>query len=76
MPKKSYTKGIKKEEILMNQEKIGKLITTLRKEKKLTQKELANILGVSDKSYQNGKEEFVYLMFLYLNHYVKFWVLR
>lgn len=34
----------------MNQEKIGKLITTLRKEKKLTQKELANILGVSDKS--------------------------
>lgn len=48
--KKSYTKGIKKEEIFMNQEKIGKLITTLRKEKKLTQKELANILGVSDKS--------------------------
>lgn len=34
----------------MNQEKIGKHITTLRKEKKLTQKELANILGVSDKS--------------------------
>lgn len=34
----------------MNQEKIGKLITTLRKEKKLTQKELAIMLGVSDKS--------------------------
>lgn len=34
----------------MNQEKIGRLITTLRKEKKLTQKELANILSVSDKS--------------------------
>lgn len=34
----------------MNQEHIGKLITSLRKEKKLTQKELATILGVSDKS--------------------------
>lgn len=34
----------------MDQEKIGKLINTLRKEKKWTQKELADLIGVSDKS--------------------------
>ncbi len=34
----------------MNQEQIGKLIATCRKEKKLTQKELASILNVTDKS--------------------------
>lgn len=34
----------------MDQEKIGKFISILRKEKKLTQKELATLLGVSDKS--------------------------
>lgn len=42
----------------MNQEKIGKLIAECRKEKKLTQNELANVLGVSDKSvskWENGK---------------------
>ncbi len=42
----------------MNQEKIGKFIKTLRKEKKLTQSELATKLGVTDKSisnWENGK---------------------
>lgn len=42
----------------MNQEKIGRLIAELRKEKKLTQAELALKLGVSDKSvskWENGK---------------------
>ena len=42
----------------MNQEKIGKFIKTLRKEKKLTQNELATKLGVTDKSisnWENGK---------------------
>jgi len=42
----------------MNQEKIGKFISTLRKEKKLTQSELATILGVTDRSisnWENGK---------------------
>lgn len=34
----------------MNQEQIGKFIATLRKEKKLTQKDLSNILNVTDKS--------------------------
>ena len=42
----------------MNQEKIGKFIKTLRKEKKLTQSELATKLEVTDKSisnWENGK---------------------
>lgn len=34
----------------MNQEKIGKFINTCRKEKKLTQEELAEKLNVSNKS--------------------------
>lgn len=42
----------------MNQEKIGKFISKLRKEKNLTQEELAEKLGVSSKSisrWENGK---------------------
>ncbi len=42
----------------MNQEKIGKFIQQLRKEKKLTQQELAEKLGVTDKSignWENGR---------------------
>lgn len=35
---------------LMDQEKIGKFIAKLRKEKSMTQVELANKLGVSNKS--------------------------
>ena len=34
----------------MNQEKIGKFIATLRKEQSMTQKDLAQKLGVSDKT--------------------------
>ncbi|MBO5414658.1 MAG: helix-turn-helix transcriptional regulator [Bacilli bacterium] len=42
----------------MNQEKIGKFISKLRKEKKLTQEQLAEKLGVTSKSisrWENGK---------------------
>ena len=42
----------------MEQEKIGKFIANLRKEQKLTQEELAEKLGVTDKSvsrWENGK---------------------
>ena len=42
----------------MDQEKIGKFIASLRKEKKLTQVQLAEKLGVTDKSvsrWENGK---------------------
>ena len=37
----------------MNQEKIGKFILECRKNKKLTQSELAEKLGVTDKSVSN-----------------------
>lgn len=37
----------------MNQEKIGKFIAQIRKEKKLTQKELADKLGVTDRAISN-----------------------
>ena len=37
----------------MNQEKIGKFISEKRKDKKLTQSELAEKLGVTDKSISN-----------------------
>ncbi len=42
----------------MNQEKIGKFITECRKEKNLTQNELANKLGITDKAiskWENGR---------------------
>ena len=42
----------------MNQERIGKFIAECRKENKLTQEQLANKLGVTDKSisrWENGK---------------------
>jgi transcriptional regulator with XRE-family HTH domain len=45
-------------ENFMNQEKIGKFIAKMRKEKNLTQAELAEELGVSDRSisnWENGK---------------------
>ena len=42
----------------MNQEKIGKFIAALRKKQNLTQEQLAEKLGVTDKSvsrWENGK---------------------
>lgn len=42
----------------MNQEKIGKFIAQCRKEKKITQQELANKIGVTDKAiskWENGR---------------------
>jgi len=42
----------------MNQEKIGKFIKTLRTEKKMTQQELANKIGVTDRAiskWENGR---------------------
>ena len=48
---------MKKGDIKMNQNKIGKIIENKRKEKKLTQKELADTLGVSNTAiskWENG----------------------
>lgn len=55
----------------MNQEKIGKYISEKRKEKKLTQEELAEKLGVSDKQYQIRRMVKICQIYHYLNHYVK-----
>lgn len=56
----------------MNQEKIGKFILECRKEKKLTQTELAEKLGVTDKSISNWETVEICQTHLYLNHYVKY----
>ena len=37
----------------MNQEQIGKFISELRKEKNMTQQELANKIGVTDRAISN-----------------------
>ena len=42
----------------MNQEKVGKFIAKLRKEKNMTQQELANKLNITDRAiskWENGK---------------------
>lgn len=42
----------------MNQERIGRFIAELRKEKKLTQIDLANKLGITDRAiskWENGR---------------------
>ena len=42
----------------MNQEKIGKFISNVRKDKKLTQRQLADKLGITDRAiskWENGK---------------------
>ena len=37
----------------MNQQKIGELIYDLRKEKNMTQKQLADLMNISDKTVRN-----------------------
>ena len=46
----------------INNEKFGKFLSEMRKEKSMTQKELADKLFVSDKQSVNGKEGTVCLM--------------
>lgn len=49
----------------MNQEKIGSFLSDCRKEKGLTQTQLAEILGVSDKSisrWENGIKKLCTIM--------------
>ena len=42
----------------MDQVKIGKFISDARKAKGYTQKQLSELLGISDKQYRNGSVEF------------------
>lgn len=56
----------------MNQEKIGRFIAELRKEKKMTQIDLANKLGITDRAiskWENGRGMPDLSL---LNHYVKY----
>lgn len=55
----------------MNQEKIGMFIQKKRKEKKLTQLELASRLGVSEKTVSNWEMEEICLIYHYLILFVK-----
>ena len=56
----------------MNQEKIGKFIFQKRKEKKLTQSELAEKLGVTDRTISNWENGKTCQNYHCLNHYVIF----
>ena len=56
----------------MDQIKIGKFISLKRKEKNITQCELAEMLGISDRAISNGKTEYVCQMFLIFPIYVIF----
>ena len=45
-----FVKKGERSDNFMNQEKFGAFVCVLRKEKEMTQKELGNILGISDKA--------------------------
>lgn len=47
----------------MNQEKIGKYISKCRKDRKMAQQELAEKLGITDKSIGNWKMIEIFLSF-------------
>lgn len=49
----------------MNQEKIGAFIQKKRKEKKITQQELAKKLGVSNRTISNWEKQNVYQIIIY-----------
>ena len=53
--------------------KIGKYIAGKRKALGLTQKQLAEKIGMSDKSVPNGNEESVCRMYLFIWIYVIYW---
>lgn len=55
----------------MNQEHIGKFIRKCRKERNLTQIELAERLGVSDRSVSNWDVGSVCQTYLYFSLYAK-----
>lgn len=62
--------------IHMNQLVTGKFIALKRKQKNLTQEQLAEKLGVSNKTISNGKPETACQMLQSINLYVRYWGLR
>lgn len=57
----------------MNQIRIGAFISQRRKAKGLTQSQLAEKLGITDKAVSNGKTDGLCRIYLYLCHYALFW---
>lgn len=60
----------------MNQEKIGKFISECRKEKQLTQEQLAMQLGVTSKLFLSGRPEIVCRRLQSIKLCVRYWELR
>ena len=46
----------------MNNQTMGDMISTLRKEKGMTQKDLADMLNITDKAVSSGKEILLFLL--------------
>ena len=55
--------------------KIGKYIASKRKSLGMTQKQLAEKLGMSDKRFPNGSEAFAFRMYLFIKNFVQFLIL-
>lgn len=56
----------------MDVRKIGKFIAECRKKKEMTQKELGDQLGVTDKSVSKWERAFIFLMLRFISLYVKY----
>ena len=56
----------------MDLNNIGKFIKEMRKSRNLTQEELAEKLGKTTELFLGGRMVKICLIFLYINHYVKF----
>lgn len=57
----------------MDQIKIGEFIAKERKRKGLTQQQLADILGISNKAVSSGNAVMAYLRFHYCYRFVQNW---
>lgn len=59
--------------IFMDCEKLGQLILQLRKEKGLTQQEIAMQLNISNKTVSNGSAEKAHQMFRFGRGFLLYW---
>ena len=58
----------------MEKIKIGMFIATRRREKNTTQEQLAEMLGITNKSISKWKMEFVCRMLRYTSLYAQYWI--
>lgn len=69
-----YTKNsnvLDERRLIMDTKKIGAFIAMNRKKKGYTQEQLAEKLGVTNKTISDGKMVIICQIYLYLNHSVK-----